>query len=572
MRRRANSTAGSAAVWTGLLVLSLLCPFETSAQVRLLPGDERPEPPKLEPQQPAPRLELPPLPSPPPHTESPLTSEGGVFVRDFRVAGSTVFSAEELAHVTAPWSGRRLRSSDLVAARDAISQHYIQAGYVTSGAVIPDQRFEDGIVRIQVTEGTLADVIVTGTDHFRPHYFRSRLLRAARAPVNVTQIEEALQLLQRSSLVERIHADLAPGTVRGESILRLRVHEASRYRLSLESSNEHSPSVGSIGGSAYASFANAAGLGDRIDGHFDFTEGLRNLDFHYALPMNAFDTTLRLRFRYVDSDVVDGEFEPLDISAENKDFGIALEQPVYRSLRQELRLRFGGEYREGKATLLGSTCLGPRTGSCKAKVSVLRFSGVWTWSDATDALAARSQFSVGIDALGSDSDGDSVEPDSRFFAWLGQAQWVHRLPEGSNGSRLLARFDVQLADDPLPAVERFAVGGMRTVRGYPENALVRDNGYVGSVELQVPVLRDALGRDQLALANFIDVGRSWRARSRTRLEPIRTLSSVGLGLLVTPRPWFRAELYWAHALRNFPDRDDTLQDNGFHFRVSIRAF
>jgi hemolysin activation/secretion protein len=544
------------------------------AQVRLLPGDERPEAPELEPRAPAPRLELPalpPPPPPPPDAESPLTAEGGVFVRGFRVEGSTVFDAEELTRLTAPWSGRRLGSSDLVAAREAVTQLYVQAGYLTSGAVIPDQGFEDGIVRIQVTEGVLADVIVTGTDHFRPHYFRSRLLRAGRAPVNANRIEEVLQLLQRSDLVERVHADLAPGAVRGESILRLRIDEASRYRLSLQSSNEHSPSVGSIGGSAYASFANAAGLGDRIDGFFDVTEGLRNLDFRYGLPLNAFDTTLQLRFRYLDSEVVNGDFEPLDIEAEDMDIGIALEQPVYRSLRQELRLRLSGEYRENEATLLQGTCLGPRTGSCKAKVSVLRFSGAWTWADANDAFAARSQWSVGIDALGSDSGGDAVEPDSRFFAWLGQAQWVHLLPERSGGARMLARFDVQLADDPLPAVERFAVGGMRSVRGYPENALVRDNGYVGSVELQVPVLRDALGRDQLAFANFIDVGRSWQTRSRTRLEPVRTLSSVGLGLLVTPWRWLRAELYWAHPLRNFPNRDDFLQDNGFHFRVSIRA-
>jgi hemolysin activation/secretion protein len=113
---------------------------------------------------------------------------------------------------------------------------------------------------------------------------------------------------------------------------------------------------------------------------------------------------------------------------------------------------------------------------------------------------------------------------------------------------------------------------MRSVRGYPENALVRDNGYVGSVELQVPVLRDALGRDQVAIANFIDAGRSWRVRSRTRLEPIRTLSSWGLGLLLNPTPRIRAEFYWALALRNFPDRDDFMQDHGLHFRVSVLAF
>ena len=73
-------------------------------------------------------------------------------------------------------------------------------------------------------------------------------------------------------------------------------------------------------------------------------------------------------------------------------------------------------------------------------------------------------------------------------------------------------------------------------------------------------------------ANFIDAGRSWRVRSGTRLEPIRTLSSWGVGLLLNPTPRIRAEFYWAFALRNFPDRDDFMQDHGLHFRVSVLAF
>ena len=459
MSARSSSGGRSASALASALAVSLLCAPSVGAQVRLLPGDERPEAPPIEEDAPTPRLELPPLPPAPPQVESPLTRTGGVFVRGFRVEGSTVFSTEELARVTADWTGRALQSADLVAARNAVTRHYVEQGYITSGAVVPDQRFEDGIVRIQVTEGALAEVIVTGTRHFRPHYFRSRLMRAARAPVNVMQIEETLQLLQRSDLVERVHADLSPGATRGESILRLRVEESSPFALSLDVSNEHSPSIGSVGGSAYARYANVLGLGDRLSGFFDVTEGLYNVDLNYALPFNAYDTTLQVRFRYVDSDVVDGEFEPLDISAEDMDVMIALEQPIYRSLRQELSLRFAGEYREGKATLLQGTCLGPRTGSCKAKVSVLRFSGAWTFSNASDALAARSQFSVGVDALGSDTGGDAIEPDSRFFAWLGQAQWVH-LPARAVGRRSNARA-LRRAAGRRPAARSRALRGGR---------------------------------------------------------------------------------------------------------------
>ena len=49
-------------------------------------------------------------------------------------------------------TGRPISSEELLAARDAVTQHYVDAGYVTSGAVVPDQKLEDGLVRIQVVE------------------------------------------------------------------------------------------------------------------------------------------------------------------------------------------------------------------------------------------------------------------------------------------------------------------------------------------------------------------------------------------------------------------------------------
>jgi len=44
-----------------------------------------------------------------------------VFVREIRVTGSTVFSAEELAKVTAPYLNREVTSEDLEALRVALT-------------------------------------------------------------------------------------------------------------------------------------------------------------------------------------------------------------------------------------------------------------------------------------------------------------------------------------------------------------------------------------------------------------------------------------------------------------------
>ena len=55
---------------------------------------------------------------------------------------------------------------------------YVERGYLNSGAVIPDQRVEDGVVRIQIIEGRLSEVEVTGDTHLSAGYVQDRLGRS----------------------------------------------------------------------------------------------------------------------------------------------------------------------------------------------------------------------------------------------------------------------------------------------------------------------------------------------------------------------------------------------------------
>ncbi len=68
---------------------------------------------------------------------------------------------------------------------------------------------------------------------------------------------------------------------------------------------------------------------------------------------------------------------------------------------------------------------------------------------------------------------------TKLLAWLGQFQLAHRLWDSDN--QVILRADAQLTRDPLLPIEKFAVGGANTVRGYRDNQLVRDNGLVLSV-------------------------------------------------------------------------------------------
>jgi hemolysin activation/secretion protein len=226
-----------------------------------------------------------PLIAPDPEDTERLGAGLRVVVREFRVEGSSVFSDEELTEATRPFVGREINSEELLQAREAVTQLYISRGYLTSGAIIPDQTMSDGVVVLRAVEGRLTDVQVEGTHWFRPGYFRARLLRAASTPVNVLDLERQLRRFQRNPNVDRIRAQLLPGERRGDSLLVVTVEEDRPYSLRLVSDNDRNPSIGAWGGRAEGSFSNLLGYDDQVSGSVDLSEGLREYAIQYNLPL-----------------------------------------------------------------------------------------------------------------------------------------------------------------------------------------------------------------------------------------------------------------------------------------------
>jgi hemolysin activation/secretion protein len=135
-----------------------------------------------------------------------------ITVERFEVVGSTVFSAAEFAKLTEPFTKRPLALVELFQLRSAITQLYLDKGYITSGAYIPPQTLQRGVVTIQVIEGKLETITVTGTRRLSPNYVRSRLAIATGTPLNRDRLLAALQLLQLDPLLQSLAAELSAGT------------------------------------------------------------------------------------------------------------------------------------------------------------------------------------------------------------------------------------------------------------------------------------------------------------------------------------------------------------------------
>lgn len=542
----------------GLLVLA------TTAQAQIRrPSDER-LPPPVFPSDPTERpFLLPPVEEPEP-TQAPLSSQVRVFVRAFRILGNTVLDPAELKQAVEPYTGGVVSGEELQRLRQQLTQLYVKAGYINSGVILPDQTVRDGVVTLQVIEGTLSRVEVTGLQRLKPAYVQDRLALDNDQPLQLGKLEERLQLLDEDRLIERLQGQLTPGERLGEGVLTMAVEESRPYLLGIGVDNHRAPSIGSIQGRLYAAHWNLTGRGDALDAELSWTEGLDDVRLAYALPLSARGVTLGLEYENSDSQVIEEPFDALDIESAFWRVVLGLGYPVYRSLQRRFDVTVRLENARSRTVFLGGIpfpSLGAENG--ESEVAVVRLSGDWIERQQNQVIAARSTLSWGIDALGATID-DRL-PDGRFVSWLGQFQWARHF---ENRSQLIFRTDVQLAADPLLPLERFAVGGANSVRGYRENQLVRDNGWVSSLEFRYPLWRDETGFSALQLAAFADYGHAWNKDGDTPAP--RSLSSAGLGLRWDPTLHLHAELYGAIPFRDIHQTDGDLQDDGIYFLLTYR--
>jgi len=323
---------------------------------------------------------------------------GTITVQQFEVLGSTVFSREELNEVVSKFTKRSLSFSELLQARSAITDLYLRNGYITSGAFIPPQNLQSGIVKIQVIEGGLEDIKITGTNRLNPEYIRSRINVASGVPLNRDRLIEALQILQLNPLITNLSAELAASDRVGKNILELKVKEAETFNFQLAIDNNRAPSVGSFRRRVQASEANLTGWGDSLTVGYSNSDGSNAYDVNYTLPINPYNGTLALAFSNSNSNVIEAPFNILDIYSNSTNYDFTFRQPILQTPSQELAFGVIASYRESLSTLLKIPF--PLSAGADSngitKISVLSLFQDYTERSSQSVLAFRTQLNIGL--------------------------------------------------------------------------------------------------------------------------------------------------------------------------------
>jgi hemolysin activation/secretion protein len=495
-------------------------------------------------------------------------------VKKFVFVGNTVFSQSELQEVVEDFRQRPLTFVELLAVRTRITEFYTSKGYVTSGAYLPPQTIKQGVVEIRILEGRLEDIRVKVQGRLNSAYIRDRLAIAAQAPLNVNRLLEALQILQLNPLIANISAELSTGTTPGTNILNVEVKVARTFSAEAIFDNGRSPAVGEFRRGIQLTEANLLGLGDSISAWYLNTDGSNDWDLSYSIPINAYNGEVGFQYRNVTSRVTESPLDVLDIESRYQDYQVSFRQPVYQTPRQEVVLGVTFDHQKSSTRLGGEPLAGivGADNQGRTNISTLRLSQEWTRRTNVDVLALRSEFSLGLQVLGTTDSFDAqinpLAPSSNYALWRGDAQWVRLL---APDTLFVFRSNIQLTTDPLVSLEQFGIGGLNSVRGYRQNFLLSDNGVFASAEFRLPIYRQPRLNHVLQVVPFVDVGRGWNVSGLPTPEN-QTLASVGIGLNWQYSDIVSARLDWGLKLIPIDFSGDTLQDNGFTFSIIIRPF
>ncbi len=446
-----------------------------------------------------------------------------VRVAAFRFSRNSAFSDADLAAMVADLAGKELSLIELGAAADRITAHYRANGYFVARAYLPEQDIRDGVVEITVLEGRLGKLTIDNRslldDSALQPYFANLSEGSAIAG---TSLERGLLLVNNLPGVD-VQSTLRPGASVGTTDLDIQVEGRQRFGTVLSVDNYGNRFTGAwrLGGqfSANSPLARGDALSLRS---YTTGDGYRYGRLAYQLPVGGSGLQLgvagsTMRYRLGEDFADLGAHGRADIGS------LYVLYPLLRSRVNNVNIQLDYDHKT-MDDQIDTSLVRVRK---KIDVVVVGLSG-----DHTDELGGGGlntwsvsytggQLGLDIDSQALDAAGHRTAGHfDKFNLWASRLQ---RLP--GEGWSLALQLSGQLAGNNLDSSEKFALGGPKAVRAYPQGEAPVDDGWLASADLRYAVTQ------AWQIAAFYDVagGRS-NHQLAADLQGTRTIAGTGFAV------------------------------------------
>lgn len=441
-------------------------------------------------------------------------------IRAIELEGVTLASSQEVSQPLAALVGTQPDLATLQSALLAIEKWYHERGYTLAKVTAYEQK-EDGTLKVQVAEGRVAAVEITGTKRTRPEVLLREIKLKPGSLYHEPRTEAIRRRLGRLPYLRQVQVAPIPAETVGQARLQVKVEEESSLLLALAVGYSQE---GGLLGYVDVADANFLGYGHQVRLQWQ-REQLRDPMTGEVEPRRA-SYALLYEAPYLIAGTLDVGLEAYDRSspfyplftlaeAHLRHFehrqGILGWLGYHWSESLTLRLQFRHDrvdYNDAPANLLDPLSKIQNQG----RVVTLGFQNLWDNRERLNFPRSGSYFSLLVES--------SLNPsDFSFTRYVSEVRYYLPLRgERSLGFRLLGGW----AGGTLPLSEQFWIGGYELLRGYDLEEFHGDRLLLFSAEYRFPILPDIQG------VLFLDHGLAWQNRQKRGLGDFKT--GVGVGV------------------------------------------
>ena|GEM_PF-829087 len=442
------------------------------------------------------------------------------------IEGATRFATLEFLPFYKSYLGKKTTVDDLRKIAEAITEHYHKAGYFLSHTVLPAQRIEFGIVRIRVVEGYIADLKTDGkTNTHDPLLDKILQPVMVQRPLQRATLDKAFQslaMLPGITFDPYVHP-LAKHTGAYELALNM---QQKQFDGSISIDNHGTKSIGPVEGMLTLQAFDLTGHHESYQFRFATTAETRELQFYdlsteWLLGDNG--ARLQAGVSYTNA-VPGGNLAPLGVHVESNHAQLGASYPLQRAANRSTYLGLMINQDSSHTDILDTRLIESRLTSAvlslrhvsKHDKNAIHTMGV----SVTQGLKLAN--SKVIDTLSETGPGKpdftKLNLNYSYQQMLGKHVYV------------LFQLEGQYANETLPALTRYSVGGAVYGRAYDPSEIVGDSGMAGRLEIAYQQAQTA-GPWHVSPYGFYDLGAVWQAHP-TATVGHASLASTGLGVRI----------------------------------------
>lgn len=461
-----------------------------------------------------------------------------ILLRDLELEGSTIYSAGQIRQLLDDYIGAEVGFDEVREIASLVEGLYEQDGFFAVRVVVPEQRIDDGKLRLVVIEGTISEIAIIGeAGSARPAFEAILAPLKDSSPIRRSALERSLLLARDvpgTTLISTLQS--LPNADRpGELRLTVNVEHApfdGFASVNNFASDEAGPYLGSLGVAgnslvfagdrAQLVLLSSAELGEQYLGLLS-----------YLVPTS-------LPGLYFSVSVTNSLSEPGDVLASlDVDYRaligrVGLDYDLVRSRDYNLRVGLGLEaVRQRQNADFAALAVDEdlRVLEIKARFAARNFG----FGD----LDASASLRGGLDGLGaSDANDPGVTGDPQFLSFSADA--TYSIPVVDRVG-VTTRVIGLVSTGNLPSYEALSFGNFTLGRGFEPGAATGDKGFGGSLELSFETELELAGWvDRHQLYGFFDGGIAV-ADGRDA-----ALASAGLGMRFSLLDHIETDIYLAH--------------------------